>query len=130
MKNEPFLSNFIQSDIWRTKIQYFQSKNVLPLFLFSDDYETGNGLGNHAGVNKLAGTYISIPCLPPHFQNLNSIFNALIFFSKDRQKFGNFAVLRTLIEELNFLETDGIEINLSQKKIKIFFKLGLILGDN
>lgn len=131
LKNEPALfSNFIQSDLWKHKIKNFRSKYVLPLFLFSDDYEVGNGLGSHAGQHKLAGTYVSIPCLPPYYQCLNSIFHAVIYRSKDRQEFGNHAVYRTLIEELKFIETYGIELDLPQGKIKIYFKLGLILGDN
>ena len=112
-------------------MEKFQLKNVLPLLLYSDDYETGNPLGSHAGENKLAGTYISMPCFPPQFQlNFSSIYHALLYYSKDRVKFGNFAVFRKLIEELQYLEKEGIEVTLPQGKSKIFFKLRLIIGDN
>ncbi|XP_074112292.1 uncharacterized protein LOC141535999 [Cotesia typhae] len=131
-KNKNIVTNYIQSINWQKKIANFPSKNdVLPLLLFSDDYETGNCLGSHADSNKLCGTYVSIACFPPHLQSLNSIFHALIYYSKDRQEYGNFAVFRTLIQELQFLETTGVEINLRNNvKRTIYFKLGLILGDN
>lgn len=131
-QNVHIISNFIQSPIWKKKIENCRTKNdIFPLFLFSDDYETGNCLGSHAGSNKLCGTYVSIPCLPPHLQSLNSIFHALIYYSKDRKEFGNFAVFRTLIKELDDLEHIGIDIIISDgEKKTLYFKLGLILGDN
>lgn len=131
-KQSNITSNFIQSPIWKKKIKNCVSKdNVYPLFLFSDDFETGNCFGSHAGSNKLCGTYVSIPCFPPHLSSLNSLFQALIYYSKDRQEYGNFSVFRTLMIELEVLEKNGVDINLIDgRKIKLFFKLGLILGDN
>lgn len=130
LKSESSLSNFIQTNLWKNKVQNLHSKYILPIFLFSDDYEVGNGLGSHGGVHKLAGTYLSIPCLPPHYQTLNSIFYAVINSSKDRQEFGNYAAYRTLLQELKYLKENGVELDLTQGKLKIYFKLGLILGDN
>ena len=116
--------------MWKRKTKNFVSKKVLPLFLCSDDYETGNALGSHSGVNKLAGTYITIPYFPPQFQSLLSIYHALLYYVKDRAEFGNFAVFRKLIEEFRFLETAGVNIELPQGETKILFKLGLVIGDN
>lgn len=125
------ISNFVQSKLWKFQIRQFRSDNILPLFLYYDDFEAGNALGAHAGVNKIGGVYISIPCLPPQYRSsLQTIFNALIFSSKDREEYGNFAVFRPLIEELKYLESQGIELNLSGNKVRIYFKLALILGDN
>lgn len=116
------VTNFIQSNLWKRKIKDCTSDKVLPLFLFSDDYETGNPLSGHSGQNKLAGTYVSIPCFPPQWQSsLSSIFHALLYYSKDRQQFGNFAIFRKLIEEFKFLETQGVELELPQGKTRIFF---------
>ncbi|XP_057322494.1 uncharacterized protein LOC130665881 [Microplitis mediator] len=119
----------LKSPLWDSKIVLGTSA-MLKSPLWDSKIVLGNGLGSHAGVHKLSGTYISIPCLPPHFQTLNSIFHAVIYSSKDRQEFGNYAVYRTLIEELRFLDKHGVELDLPQGKTKIYFKLGLILGDN
>ena len=124
------ITNFIQSNLWKMK-KNFNSKGVFPLFLYYDDFEAGNPLGAHAGVNKMGGTYVTIPCFQPEYQSsLFSVFNALLFYSKDREKYGNFAIFKPLIEELKFLESTGIELDLPEGKKKIYFKLGLILGDN
>lgn len=63
------ISNFMQSKLWKRKIQNFESKKVFPIMLFCDDYETGNALGSHSGCNKLCGCYITLPCFPPHYQS-------------------------------------------------------------
>ena len=95
--------------------------------MYNDDYETGM----HSGTNKLGGTYVSIPCFPPELpSNVSSIFHALLYYTKDRAQFGNFAVFRILIEELRFLEKTGIELTLPNRKVQVFFKLGLIIADN
>ena len=129
--DKSLITNFIQSNLWKMKTKNFNTKDVFPLFLYYDDFEAGNPLGAHAGVNKMGGTYVTIPCFPPEYQSsLFSVFHALLFYSKDREKYGNFAIFKPLIEELKFLESTGIELDLPEGKKKIYFKLGLILGDN
>ena len=72
--------------LWQSKKKNNEGKNVLPLFISFDDYETGNALGSHAGVHKVGATYVSIPCFPPEYQaTLSSIFIALLFYSSDRK---------------------------------------------
>ncbi|XP_044005527.1 uncharacterized protein LOC122850442 [Aphidius gifuensis] len=79
----------------------------------------------------MAGTYVTIPCFLPEYQSTTrSIFHDAVFYSKDREEFGNFAVFKILIEELKFLENTGIELDLPQGKTQLYFKPGLIVGDN
>lgn len=86
-------SNFIQSNLWKRKIQNFKLKNILPLILFGDDYETGRVLGRHSGDNKVCGYYLILPCFPPEYQSaLSSIYHALLYYAKDRNQFGNFVI--------------------------------------
>ena len=102
------ISNFIQSKLWKGKTKNFKSPNVLPLFEFSDDYETRNVLKSHAGDNKLCGTYLNIPCLPAAYKStFSSIFHALLSYAKDREKYGYYALYRCLIEDLGFLNAKG-----------------------
>lgn len=61
---------------------------------------------------------------------MDTIFHALLFYSKDKDQFGNASVFRLLIDQLNDLETRGLELELLQGKVQIYFKLGLIVGDN
>jgi len=53
------------------------------------------------------------------------------FHSSDRTEFHNHSVFNILIDELNYLQTEGIEIEPKKgEKLRIYFALGLLLGDN
>ena len=39
-------------------------------------------------------------------------------------------IFQIFIEELNYLETEGIDIEIEKGKQKIYFALGFLLGDN
>lgn len=80
------ICNFIQSEIWRNKLQKNPNKILIPLFLYYDDFEINNPLGSHAGNQKLGALYFSIPCLPPEIiSSLKFIFLALLFKSEDKK---------------------------------------------
>lgn len=53
-----------------------------------------------------------------------------LFKTDVKNCFGNINVFKFVIEELNFLETSGIEVCVNNKIYNVYFKLGLILGDN
>ncbi|XP_061721309.1 uncharacterized protein LOC133528103 isoform X1 [Cydia pomonella] len=123
--------NFIQGTYWKERMNHHDDRTVIPLFMYFDDYETGNVLGSHAGVHKLGAVYVSIPCLPPWRSSaLSNIFLVLLFHSSDRISFGNHIIFRPVINELNYLSEIGISIDIPTYKGNIYFELGLILGDN
>lgn len=132
LENETMvIANFMQGKLWKRLTESLKSKLVFPIFLFYDDYEVGNAVGSHAGVRKLGGVYISLPCFPPEYQSsLSSMIHALLFRSKDRVTYGNFPAFRLLIDKLRILETEGVELVLRHGKTTVYFKLGLIIGDN
>ncbi|KAL5242322.1 hypothetical protein ACI65C_009732 [Semiaphis heraclei] len=129
--NSGVITNFIQGSYWQTRIKHHEGRLVLPLFMFFDDYESGNVLGSHSGIHKLGAVYVSIPCLPPYRStSLSNIFLALLFHSSDRLQFGNRVIFNSIIDEFNFLMKTGVYIDSLQFKGTIYFELGLILGDN
>lgn len=74
---------------------------------------------------------MSFLCLPPYLSTvLFNIFVALIFHSAERVEFENNIIFKSLIDELNFLQGIGIEIDHLKFKGKLYFEFGLILGDN
>lgn len=131
LKTHEIISNFIQGSSWHKLSSNFEDKTVFPVHIFFDDYETNNPLGSHKGVSKCGAIYFILPCLPPRFvSNLSNIFVLAWFNSLDRKVFRNTVVFSEMIDELTYLETDGVEIDLSGSKSKIFFKFSLFLGDN
>lgn len=128
--NNKVLQNFIQGSYWQSRVKNHGERVVFPIFIFFDDFDSGNVLGSHSSIHKLGGVYVSVPCLPPYRSTLfSNIFMALIFQSSDRTKFGNRVIFKPLIDELNFLQETGIEIN-TPYTTKLYFELGLILGEN
>lgn len=131
MTEKGLIENFIQGSFWVTRKKKHGNKMVFPLFMFFDDYESGNVLGSHSGIHKLGAVYVSVACMPPHrASSLTNIFLALLFHSSDRNNFGNGVIFQPLIEEFNFLLEYGVEINTASFKGKLYFELALILGDN
>lgn len=129
--NNKVIQNFIQGTYWQSRAVSHNERVVFPLFVFFDDFESGNALGSHSGIHKLGGVYVSLPCLPSYRSTvLSNIFLALIFHSSDRVEFGNRVIFQPLMDELNFLQETGIEINTPDYEGKLYFELGLILGDN
>lgn len=103
----------------------------MPLIIFADEFETGNALGSHSGQQKLMGVYISLPFLPPHLvSDLKNIFLVTLFNYRYRNLFGNKAVFKKIIDELNILSKNGIQIVIDNKPIIIYFDLILVAGDN
>lgn len=99
--------------------------------MYFDDFECGNVLGSHSGVHKLGAVYVSIPCIPQHRTSvLGNIFLALLFHSSDRVEFGNNIIFNPFINEINYLQETGIEIDTPVFTGILYFDLGLIIGDN
>lgn len=132
LKIQEDLSNFVQGEIWREKeSKYFVGKDVLPIFLYYDDFEVNNPLGSHAGIQKVGGVYFSIPCIPPEYTaKLENIFLCLLFYSSDRDTYSNESIFQIVVDEINYLQNEGITFEINGSKITIYFALGLLLGDN
>lgn len=130
-KNPTTLTNFVQGELWLEKTIGYNG-TVIPLFVYFDDFEAGNPLGSHSGIHKVGAVYTSIPCFPPEVQSMiDNIFLTLLFHSSDRKYFGNRATFNILIQELKFLQTEGITVDLPGGITqKLFFVMGLIIGDN
>lgn len=125
------LCNLVQGALWRRKICAYKRKIVFPVLLSFDDYETNNALGSHAGVAKCGATYIHIPCIPPEYQSeLQNIFLFILFNTIDRSVYKNKIVFTKIIEELFFLQKQGIEIQTANGSVRIYFVLAQVLGDN
>lgn len=125
------IENFVQCNLWKKKLKHFEGKIVFPLFLYFDDFEVNNPLGSHAKVSKLGGVYYSIPCFPPEVGSLlENIFVAALFYSGDRVEFQNHSTFSEIIKELNFLQSEGVSIDTGCGYQRVYFALGLVLGDN
>lgn len=61
---------------------------------------------------------------------LDFVFHLGYINGSDVRSFGNSVVFHHLLQELKSLEEEGLEITTTLKKKRIYFTVGLILGDN
>lgn len=125
------VSNILQTELWQKYKRKYQNRILIPIYLFLDDFTTGNALGSHAESTKLGAVYISFPSLPVHLKNkISNTFVASIFRASDRDNFGNDKVFSEVIRDINKLSDVGITVNIDNTDTKIYFACTLLLGDN
>lgn len=104
---------------------------VLPVCPYSDDIDTGDSSGPHAGKCQVGVVDAWIPCEPPNVASkLDSIILSQLFMTKHRKLYGNRSVFYPLINDLNGLIKKGIKIHVNGKTQKIYFLTAVIIGDN
>lgn len=138
------ISNVLQADLWQKKYLKAAGHEVvnssivdadeidLPIVMYNDDFETGCGLGSHAGEQELSAVFVLLPFLPPNLAvKIDNIFVAAVFYKKHRKQFGPHAVMYPVIKYLNKFCSSPLKIVAENNKIvKIRFKVILLLGDN
>lgn len=131
--------NFAQGSFWKAESDIRRNGKIyLPFFLYFDDFEVGNPLSSRAGIHKLGGIYISFPTLAVDHpsgrfissSSLNKILLVGLFHSIDRNNFGNLAIFSPIIAEINDLYNEGIDFLLDDYQGKVYFQMGLLVGDN
>lgn len=103
---------------------------MIPYFIYGDDFEVNNPLGSHAGFQSIFGIYYSFPTCPQKYNStLNNIFVAAIIKTVDK-RFGNDLTLINLVEKLKYLAEEGIQLQIDNNNIQVYFVLASVLGDN
>lgn len=127
-KEKENISNFVQGKLWKSKNI---PEKTIPFFLYYDDFEVNDPIGNHTGTQSIGAFYYSFPVLPPDISSkLDSIFPAMFILTKNLKTIGPNICLSQLMKVFNKLETVGVEIKTDNSTERIFFSLGLIIGDN
>lgn len=131
--NNNCMTHLLHGSLWqKVRKEFPNNQIVFPLTLYFDDFEALNPLGSHAGCYKIGSVYFSLPSVPPEYASrLENIFLSLIFYSGDRQQFGNKKTFNVIIKELKFLETTGINITTDKGEVvNVKFCLIALTGDN
>ena len=105
---------------------------VLPVILYSDDWEPSNPLGSKKGLHKMCGFYLSFLCIPrKHQSRLCNILLVALAKSLDIGKYGIDAVQRIIVRNLQSIYDNGIPINSPGEFVGLVRpKLFQVVGDN
>lgn len=131
LEQEDVTSNIIQAEAWQSRKETFGDEIHLSGTLYTDDFENNNGMGSHKGKGKVGAECISLPCLPPSaYSKIENIFPISLYKSQDEKFVPLRKFFEKTVEELKFLEKEGIELELETGKVKVHFSLAAVVGDN
>ncbi|XP_055907791.1 uncharacterized protein LOC129942757 [Eupeodes corollae] len=128
--NTKSVKNFVQGELWKKKCEMYPGKQLIPYFLYNDEFEVNNPLGSHSGQHSVSNVYYSFPCLSEKESKLEYVYLGAVIKSKDVKSFGNEKCWKTLVDELIDLEVNGVDILTENGVSRVYFILGLVLGDN
>jgi len=109
--DENIYTNSLQGNLWKNVKLKFSNNVVFPLYIFYDDFEPNNPLGSKSGLYKIGAIYVSVVSVPIQYASLlENIFLTQLCYSDNRQQYGNKNIFYKIIQELKYLETEGIQI--------------------
>jgi len=130
-RNEgPEMENIIRGSLWTEKNQPdFPGKLVMPL-ICTITVMIQVTSGAHSGTHQMSGCYYNVPRIPPRHQSaLENIFVASITYASDCA-LENECAFRKVLDEILFLEKEGVTIVVNETETQVYFALTLVLGDN
>lgn len=132
IQRQPRYSHFINGDLWKEKLESFDKDDiVIPYHLYMDGVQLNNALGTHCAADSENFSYYVFPTIPIQYQSrLENIFTAAFHSAADIKKHGKEEAFNTLVDDLSELATDGLTLNINDEDVKVYFVLGLLLGDN
>ena len=115
----------------RWKEHQLHGNDVILIRLYKDDFEAANPLGSRKSTYKVGCIYYQFENLPAYkLSKTDSMFLALCYHSGDVKEFGWNAVLRPLINDLQKLESNGIDLQMGQQKKHFKVTVSVVTGDN
>ena len=125
------MSDYCDGIRFRDNEFYNKFPKALQIQLYFDDLETTNPLGSKTKVHKLGAVYFCLRNIPARFNSsLENIHLCLLFNSIDREVYGFNSIFKPLLEDLNILETRGVEVQIHGKNSLLHGTLCLFTADN
>lgn len=89
IKQNKIITSILQSKMWRSIEQQYRN-DVLPLILYSDDFEINNPLGSQRGLHKLGVVYCTVGGIDEEYASiLENIFLVQLHNVIDYKQFEN-----------------------------------------
>lgn len=127
---------FIDGNLWKKIIDSYDGKYVIPVFLYSDEFQPDSSVSPHTDTGKLGAYYYSFPTLPDFLAtHLKNIFIALLVKAKDME-FNDIIsqdfdpAMFALFEVFSDLEKNGLSLKVDGKTETVYIVLPQFLGDN
>lgn len=133
-RDDDVISSYCDAHAFKTHefIQRHLNEPIKPLRLkiFHDGLETTNGLGSRKSVHKVEGFYMKIDNIPQRFQSmLGCTFLVALVNEQDLRRYGFREVLTPLLEDLQSLESEGVQMVVNGEVVVVRAVLTAYCGD-
>lgn len=115
---------------YRNNAFFIENPNAMCLMMYSDGVEITNPLASGRGKHKITQVFWQLANIPRYQRsNVDRFQLALVFKEKLLKKYKYDTIFKQLIDDLQILETDGVDVEVPFKQN---IKAGLLLysGDN
>ncbi|XP_055600036.1 uncharacterized protein LOC129749161 [Uranotaenia lowii] len=131
LKQSLDIKNFVNGSLWRSIENKYQNDIILPVWLYSDEFEINDSLSSHSSRHSVCGIYYNFPTIPEHYKaKLSNILVAGMLKKQDIKNVGINRLINEMISKFKEIETKGILFDVNGQTIKIRFVLSLLQGDN
>ncbi|XP_062700459.1 uncharacterized protein LOC134285060 [Aedes albopictus] len=125
------ISNFVNGSKWKEIRAKYQNDIVIPVWLYSDEFEVNDSQSSHSNRHSVCGIYYSFPTIDQQFSSrLSNIFVAGMIKKVDIKAVGVNKLMTELVHEFKRIEQEGIHITVNNDTIFIRFVMCLLQGDN
>ena len=122
-------ASYFDGEVWNS--HPLRSHPSIVIRLYGDDFEPANPLGSRKTVYKMCCIYFQFENLPSYaLSRTENMFLTLCYYTADVKEFGWKYVLRPLVNELKYLESSGIELQINGQLLNCKVVLSAITGDN
>ncbi|XP_058821506.1 uncharacterized protein LOC131683496 isoform X1 [Topomyia yanbarensis] len=125
------ICHFVNGLIYRRIQSKYSGKTIIPISLYTDEFEINDPLSSHAKKHCICGLYYGFPTLPEQYKaKLCNIFIAGAIKKHDIAEHGVEKFFKHVIEKFKDLELNGILINVNGDDQRVYIVLMLVQGDN
>ena len=129
--NDGKIRNFVQGKIWRDIVERNPNKTLVPYFFYDDDIEIASPVGHNVSKQSLSVYTIHFPVVEDFLLSKTELmFPVAIAKTTETKKYLKDYVINTLVETMNELAEEGILLKIGNEERRIYFILGLVIGDN
>ncbi|XP_062534306.1 uncharacterized protein LOC134203444 [Armigeres subalbatus] len=131
LKQNSNLQNFVNGALYRSVEEKYAGKIVIPVFLYSDEFEINDPLSAHNKRHSICALYYSFPTLPNQYTaKLSNIFIAGAIKKVDISEHGIDKLIQHVVTSFQDIESNGIVIHTKMQEYHVYFSLMLVQGDN
>lgn len=131
LEKQSSISNIVNANVWKTIKKRYPGDVLIPVSIYSDEFEVNDCLSSHNKKHVICGIYYSIPTIPDQYRSkLCNIFVAGMIRKVEINEVGISKLFNEVIQKFKRIEEKGTTFIIEDKAISVRFVLSIVQGDN